>query len=395
MILRRYMTQQVASNTGVVLFFLLALMLGGRLVRYFGIAAEGRLDISFLFAIIGYSLPALLELILPLSFFIALMLVFGRMYVDNEMSVINGSGISRGRLARMILPFLALMFVLQAGLSLWARPWGVSQTDKIWQRQALTSALDLIKPQTFISSQDYHLYVGAFDKQKRELQDVYLIQRKGSGDDGKDNNKPTTETNFAQKDIIVTAKRALQVETNPDDPMTQLDLFDGKRFEVSAGSQAYKHVSFESYRISLQKPPTDKITDDNVETQTTLKLLETFQKPSVQAELGYRLSMPWLIVIATMLAVPLAQVSPRQGRWVRLIPAILIFVSCAIAIISLKTVVAKQKASVFAYGGLIIGFMIFALYLNWQSRVTHRIRYRGLQKRQGSFSSDDNKRDNP
>lgn len=378
------MTQQVASNTAIVLFFLLALMLGGRLVRYFGIAAEGRLDISFLFAIIGYSLPALLELILPLSFFIALMLVFGRMYVDNEMSVINGSGISRGRLARLMLPLLLVIFVLQAGLSLWARPWGVSQTDKIWQRQALTSALDLIKPQTFISSQDYHLYVGAFDKQKRELQDVYLIQRKGSGDDSKnknaDKNQSTPVTNFSQKDTIVTAKRALQVQTNPDDPTTQLDLFDGKRYEIGADSQMYNQVSFDSYRISLAKPPTDNISDTNVETQTTLKLLDNTEKPAVQAELGYRLSMPWLIVIATMLAVPLAQVSPRQGRWVRLIPAILIFVSCAIAIISLKTAVNKQKVSVWAYPGLIAGFMVFALYLNWQSRVTHRIRYRRNSK---------------
>lgn len=381
MILRRYITQQVASNTAIVLFFLLALMLGGRLVRYFGIAAEGRLNISFLFAIIGYSLPALLELILPLSLFIALMLVFGRMYVDNEMSVINGSGISRGRLARLMLPLLLIIFVLQAGLSLWARPWGVSQTDKIWQRQALTSALDLIKPQTFISSQDYHLYVGAFDKQKQELQDVYLIQRKGSGDDSKNKNSQNTPvTNFAQKDTIVTAKRALQVQTNPDDPTTQLDLFDGKRYEVGADSQMYNQVSFDSYRISLAKPPTDKISDTNVETQPTLTLLDNTEKPAVQAELGYRLSMPWLIVIATMLAVPLAQVSPRQGRWVRLIPAILIFVSCAIAIISLKTAVNKQKVSAWAYAGLILGFMAFALYLNWQSRVSHRIRYRRSNK---------------
>ena len=65
---------------------------GGRLIRYFGIAAEGRLDVGLLFAIIGYNLPTFLELILPLSFFVALMLVLGRMYVDHEMSVLFSSG---------------------------------------------------------------------------------------------------------------------------------------------------------------------------------------------------------------------------------------------------------------------------------------------------------------
>ena len=42
---------------------------------------------------------------------------------------------------------------------------------------------------------------------------------------------------------------------------------------------------------------------------------------AAQAELGYRLSLPWLIILAPMLAVPLAQVRPRQGRWLRLLPA--------------------------------------------------------------------------
>lgn len=385
MILRRYMTQQVASNTAIVLFFLLALMLGGRLIRYFGIAAEGRLDLSFLFAIIGYSLPALLELILPLSFFIALMLVFGRMYVDNEMSVINGSGMSRGRLARMMLPLILGIFILESGLTLWAKPWGVSKTDSIWQKQALTSALDLIKPQTFITSQNYHLYVGAFDKRKRELQDVYLIQKKSSTSSNDKTSQPPKE--LAQKDIIVMAKRAVQVPSSDDDPMTRLDLFEGKRYEVGVDSLIYNQVSFDSYRISLQKPANDKVNETNIETQATLKLLDNLNKPAAVAELGYRFSLPWLMIIAVMLAVPLAQVSPRQGRWARLIPAILIFVSCAIGLISLKTAISKQKISVYAYVGLIVGFMVFALYLNWQSRVSHRLRYRRKTTNQPNSSA--------
>ena len=64
MILRRYMTQQVASTTALVLGFLVVMMLGGRLIRYFGIAAEGNLDIGLLFTIIGYNLPYFLKKIL-------------------------------------------------------------------------------------------------------------------------------------------------------------------------------------------------------------------------------------------------------------------------------------------------------------------------------------------
>ena len=365
MILRRYMTQQVAANTAIVLLFLMALMLGGRLIRYFGIAAEGRLDVGLLFTIIGYNIPTFLELILPLSFFIALMLVLGRMYVDQEMSVLFASGISRGRLTRLMIPLITGLFVLQMGISLWAKPWGLSNSEQIWQTQSLGSLLDLVRPKTFISSGNYHLYVDEFDKEKRELKNLYVVQQQ-TDKSGK----------IAKNDVIITATRAYQVPSKDTDSSMQLDLFQGRRYELGTNNAKYNQASFEKYRITLEKPASEKITETNVETQTTAKLLANTQKPEVKAELGYRFTMPWLIIIAAMLATPLAQVRPRQGRWLRLLPSVLIFASCAISIISLRTAIAKESISEYAYIWLIVGFIAFALLLNWQSRVVHRVRYR-------------------
>ncbi len=365
MILRRYMTQQVAANTAIVLLFLMALMLGGRLIRYFGIAAEGRLDVGLLFAIIGYNIPTFLELILPLSFFIALMLVLGRMYVDQEMSVLFASGISRGRLTRLMIPLITGLFVFQMGISLWAKPWGLSNSKQIWQTQSLGSLLDLVRPKTFISSGNYHLYVDEFDKEKRELKNLYVVQQQ-TDKSGK----------IAKNDVIITATRAYQVPSKDTDSSMQLDLFQGRRYELGTNNAKYNQASFEKYRITLEKPASEKITETNVETQTTAKLLAHTQKPEVKAELGYRFTMPWLIIIAAMLATPLAQVRPRQGRWLRLLPSVLIFASCAISIISLRTAIGKERISEYAYIWLIVGFIAFALLLNWQSRVVHRVRYR-------------------
>ena len=364
MILRRYMTQQVAANTAIVLLFLMALMLGGRLIRYFGIAAEGRLDVGLLFAIIGYNIPTFLELILPLSFFIALMLVLGRMYVDHEMSVLFASGISRGRLTRLMIPLITGLFVFQMGISLLAKPWGLSNSKQIWQTQSLGSLLDLVRPKTFISSGNYHLYVDEFDKEKRELKNLYVVQQQ-TDKSGK----------IAKNDVIITATRAYQVPSKDTDSSMQLDLFQGRRYELGTNNAKYNQASFEKYRITLEKPASEKITETNVETQTTAKLLAHTQKPEVKAELGYRFTMPWLIIIAAMLATPLAQVRPRQGRWLRLLPSVLIFASCAISIISLRTAIGKERISEYAYIWLIVGFIAFALLLNWQSRVVHRVRY--------------------
>ena len=456
MILRRYMTQQVALNTALVLGFLLILLLGGRMIRYFGLSAEGRLDVGLLFAIIGYNLPYFLELLLPLSFFIALMLVFGRLYVDHEMAVLNGSGVSRGRLARLMTPLIVALFVVEAGVTLVAKPWGVGQSDDIWASQALTQAFDLIEPKSFISNDDYHLYVGGMSADRTELHDVILVQTGTGGrsegeagnplggsiganvadeadnklaDETVEGSDSLTEVNEVtedaeqatadtkatgkakSKDTIVLAKRAVQVGSVADalsgadsvadaqGGRTQLDLYQGRRFEVGADNKAYNQVSFERYRISLNTPPKDAVTEENVETQplstlwqsatgagTATKLNPSNEagegqslRQSAQAELGYRLALPWLMILAPMLAVPLAQVRPRQGRWLRLMPAIMIFTASALVIISLKSSISKGNAPVWAYAGAIVGFMALALYLNWASRIHHRVRF-GLRK---------------
>ena len=409
MILRRYMTQQVASTTALVLGFLVVMMLGGRLIRYFGIAAEGNLDIGLLFTIIGYNLPYFLELILPLAFFIALMLVFGRLYVDQEMAVINASGVSRGRLGRLMTPLILALFVGEAALSIVGKPWGVRSSENVWQQQALTSAFDLIRPNQFISSGNYHLYVGSLSDDKKQLQDVILIQsepeKKGSA--AKNNTAIDVENiidpetaeqlNIPElpnalinntdisKDTITLAKRAEQVDTGSSG-VTQLDLFQGRRYEVGADSLKYNQVGFDRYRITLTESSKEIVTEDNIETQAVATLWQAASgngqvrsmaaMRAAQSELGYRFSLPWLMIIAPMLAVPLAKVRPRQGRWLRLFPAILLFVSCALGIISLKNAVSKGSISVWSYAWLILGFMALALYMNWGSRLQHRLRFR-------------------
>ncbi|MFP3353796.1 LptF/LptG family permease, partial [Pseudoalteromonas sp. SIMBA_153] len=122
--------------------------------------------------------------------------------------------------------------------------------------------------------------------------------------------------------------------------------------------------AFDRYRITLTESSQEVITEDNIETQKIGPLWQaaTSSSPSgtnsamraAQGELGYRLALPWLMIIAPMLAVPLAQVRPRQGRWLRLFPSILLFVSCALGIISLKNAVSKDSISVWAYAWLIL-----------------------------------------
>ncbi len=75
-------------------------------------------------------------------------------------------------------------------------------------------------------------------------------------------------------------------------------------------------------RLAVREPTRRGI---QVESLPTSTLLET---PSAahSAELHWRYAMPLLTLIGTALAIGLARVKPRQGRFARIVPGIMVFV---------------------------------------------------------------------
>ncbi|WP_066802893.1 LPS export ABC transporter permease LptF [Moraxella oblonga] len=378
MILRRYMIRQVAMTTTLVLGFLVVMLLGGRLIRYFGIAAEGGLDVGVLFDLIGYNLPYFLELILPLSFFIGLMLVFGRMYTDNEMAVLTAGGVSRGQISRLLAPLVLVLFLGQFFITLVAKPWGVERATNLWQEQSVVEIFDLIQPKKFISSGNYHLYVGEVGANREFLKDVIIIESKNTTNDlPKFDETKIPQAVISQQDTIIFAKSATQAPSA--DGVLVLDLHEGRRYAVDTNSQAYNQVGFGRYRISIATKSDKQARSLKIEGVPTSQILAIlneqnspyahFGKVASMAEFGYRLSLPFLMIIAIMLATPLSTVRPRQGRWLKLIPAIFIFVANVLILISLKESIAKGKISVWIYPVAVAVFVGFALYLNYHERL--------------------------
>ncbi|WP_281270760.1 LPS export ABC transporter permease LptF [Moraxella bovis] len=415
MILRRYMIRQVATTTALVLGFLVVMLLGGRLIRYFGMAAEGGLDVGVLWTLIGYNLPYFLELIFPLSFFIGLMLVFGRLYADHEMAVVNAGGVSRGMVSRWLIPLVLVVFVMQGFITLIGKPWGVAKATNIWQEQSVVEIFDLIRTKEFISSGDYHLYVGEVGDEREFLKDVIVIQMNGNKTSPTDDTQDDNQTNQSQslldtskipekllsdKDTIILAKSATQVPTASHDGSVVLDLHEGRRYEVDTASRQYNQVGFGRYRIHLTGKSDSQGRPMKIEGIATGELLSvrgvqgeitlknsTFSPQQVRAELGYRLSLPFLMIIAVLLATPLATVRPRQGRWLKLIPAIFVFVANVLILISLKESIAKGKIGVYIYPVALVLFIAFALYLNYHDRIMAQLR-RNRISRQGHQQSE-------
>lgn len=358
MIIRRYLVKQVVSTSLVVIALLTLIMMGGRLIKYFGVAAQGRLDASILFSIIGYRLPEFLTLILPLGFFIGLMLVFGRLYVDHEMAVMNGSGVSRHQLARLLIPMTLVFMLVQAGLMLWMSPWGLRQFEQLTTSQAVRTGFDLVRPKEFISSGPYTIYAGDLSEDRRNLKDIFFYQR------AEKEGKP---------DVMILAKEATRVEV-ANDSANVVDLVQGRRYEIYPGKPKYTQAEFQSYRLRLESDKEAKFESAEVEALPTGKLWQNRNDPVVASELGWRMFVPLVMIVALGLAVALSEVSPRQGRYLKLFPALLIFASLIVAMMAIKTRVSKQEIGVWAYPLVLFVYAIAAAIFSRKQKLAPKIK---------------------
>lgn len=339
-------------------------MMGGRLIKYFGVAAQGRLDASILFSIIAYRLPEFLTLILPLGFFIGLMLVFGRMYVEHEMAVFNASGVSRGRLARMLIPITLVFFLLHSVLMLWGSSWGLRQFDMLINNQAVRSGFDLVRPKEFVSSGAYTIYAGSLSDDRKNLKDIFFYQR------AENENKP---------DVVILAKEASRVELEGDDASI-VDLSEGRRYEIFHNRPEYTQAEFKSYRLRLESKKAE-FSGSEVESFTLSELWQKKSDVIVRSELGWRLSAPFVMWIALILAIVMSEVSPRQGRYYKLFPAILLFASLVVLLMAVKTRMTKGQLDIWAYPTVLGAYLILAYGLANQFRFISKFK---SHKRQGA-----------
>ena len=354
MIIRRYLVRQVLTTTAVVVGLLTLIMLGSRLIKYFGIAAQGRLDVGVLFTIVSYRLPEFLTLILPLGFFVGLMLVFGRLYVDNEMAVLNSSGVSRDRLGVLLIPMTIMLIVIQALLVVQLSPWGNRKSDQLFASQAIRSGFDLVKPREFVSSGLYTIYAGSLSEDRRDLQDIFFHQR------AKQPNKP---------DTLILAERATRV-VDPQNTASVVDLVNGRRYEFFPGKPGYTHAEFATYRLRIEHDTDADLGAQRVEAMSMTSLQKRLDEPVIRSEWGWRLSAPWVMALALILALPLSQVNPRQGRYYRLFPAIMIFASLIVALMAVKTRISKDKLGLWGYPLVLVIYLIVGLVLSRRQRLS-------------------------
>lgn len=347
MIIRRYLGSQVLATTTAVAGLLTVILLSSRVMQFFERAVNGKIAVNLLTAVLWYRLPGFLELILPLGLFMGLLLALGRLYLDNEMAILSAAGVGPARLLRWLTPSILLVTVLTAMLSLWLSPRGNAEADRLYAEQANRNTFELIQPGRFQRVGERMLYAD-LGPDKSVLRDVHMLEVKpGAAGEG-------------DHQIILKAREGRRVS----DPELgdAIELRQGERWDVRAGDGAYQRIHFERYRLRfhVDEAPESQGLMTSVHTPALLMRLD---EPAARAEWGWRWSMICLVPVVALLALPLARVNPRQGRYLKLLPSIVLYLSYVLFLVAIKNGVEKGELHAASFWGVHALYLTLALVL--------------------------------
>lgn len=369
MIVFRYLSREVLLTFSAVSTVLLVIIMSGRFIKYLAQAAQGMLDPGVLLLIMGYRIPGFLQLILPLGLFLAILLAYGRLYLDSEMTVLSATGMSEQRLLAYTLAPAVLVALLCAWLSFVLTPQGVQSVAQILNDQDALTEFDTLVPGRFQSMRDGSrvTYTQELSDGRDELRNVFISEKR-------DLSKPSGE----DEDITVLVAKTGRQEIQ-EDGSRYLILYDGYRYDGTPGEADYRAIRYDTYGVLLPKPSVEVKVGER-ETMTTQQLLNSPQ-PRMQSELQWRLSSPLLVLIVTLIAVPLSRANPRQGRFLKLLPAILLYMAYLALLVAARSALDKGQIPIglglWPVHGL---FLLIGLLLVYWQPLQLRMAQRRAQK---------------
>lgn len=311
MIIFRYLSRELLLNTLAVSSVLLLIFMSGRFVKYLAKAASGEMAADVLFTVMGYRVPGFLELVLPLGFFIGLLLALGRLYADSEMVVLSSCGVSQRQLLGMTLIPSVFIAAIVAIMSFWVAPSGMRATDLVLAEQRTRNDFDTVQPRRFqrLNREDLSIYVEALTNDRKRLEGVFIAQGRATGGDSRQS--------------IILADYAVQ-GTHPEYQQRYLTLHRGYRYQGTPGEADFQVTRFERYGQRLKPVNIRSGMRNKTDSWPTADLWQAEDVAS-KTTLQWRFSVPLMVIIGAFLAFPLSRTDPRRGRYAKLLPALVLF----------------------------------------------------------------------
>jgi len=285
------------STIGVLLIFFF-LVVSSRFVGYFEQASEGLIDPSLVFKVVFLRFPDFITLLLPLSFFLGVIITVSRLYSDREIFGYLAGGLSENDLVKYLFPQAMFFFLITLSLSIFLAPYTKELSKEILSLDTIQEQFESVRPKELFSFNENDGFIHVENKENNILDEVII---------------------FIQNDdysSLIIAENLIHEDLSSK---TNLDFKDGVLYQDIFNQKS----SFVSYFGELSVPINNS---KNTISGLSLSKLFDFSIKSSKSQTQWNLSIPLTIFVLLIYAVNFSKVEPRQGRFSVLVPSIFIYI---------------------------------------------------------------------
>lgn len=325
MLIFRYLLRETFKSQLAVFFILMSIFITLRFVRILGDATDGNVPADLVLGFITLYSPVLASLVLPISLFLGVMLAHGRMYVDSEMTVLRACGVSEWYIVRVTLFVAFIVAIITAVVTLYLTPLAMEKEYQLQEEAASQSGLAAVIPGRFQETGDDKsvIFVHDVDTENETLVKVFLAKPNDNADD---------------IHLIYANGGRIQASAGGGQ---QLVLLKGIQYEGTTNANDYQIVQFDEYAVTVEKPNPQEERRKMVAVPTTeLWDIDTIE---AKAEFQWRLAIPLSLPFLVLIAVPLSAVDPRQGRFGKMFPALLLYLGYFLLLLASRRVMEDGK----------------------------------------------------
>ena len=315
-IIDRYIVSEVVAPFALGVALLTFALVTGRLLKLTEMVVNRGVSLKDVAGLIGYIMPAFLELTFPMAVLLGVLMGFGRMSGDRELIAARACGMSLYRLAMPVLGFAVVIWAISSWLAFSVRPWANShlreQLFELTQTRSSAGLKDKVFNRNFPGLVVYVDHISAKD----EVLHGVMIS---------DARNPDQQNTIIAKTGVIVPDRALQTIT--------LRLYDGSVFGLEAHNDKTHITSFRIYDLNVQPNADLGITGRDPEEMSYSALQSEAAKaratgkpdPGLETEIASKFTLPITTLLFALLGIPLGLKPARGGQSERFGVAIALF----------------------------------------------------------------------
>ena len=358
MILDRYILREIGTPTVALCGGLMGIFGCYMGVRYLEDSVQGQLPGSTVILLTLLRIAIALEVLLPTTLYLSVMIAFGRLYRDSEMTGLFACGIRMTRVLRPVFFVAITAGLLVACFSLYIRPWAWNQFFTLKARAVANFDMTRMKGGNFYEIEDGKtvIFADTVDNRTDQAQGVFM------------------QTNRHGKMQIIYAQEGNQYpQEATEDPVVV--LHNGRMYEFSEAEKECEILQFGTLEMPLVSKEGMPL-EQRVKAVSTAQLMPSTDREEI-AEIQWRLTAPFSTILLALLGVPLSRSSPRQGKYAKVPLGILVFaVYYNLSAITKKWVGQGVVGSIPGIWWIQLLLAALLLVLLWQPPLPFRRRHR-------------------